>query len=84
VNLLGVPVLYIVGGLSIVEFLVMIYISLKYPALVMSGDSSHIWWIPTFLASLIVIGLIIYYLPRYLRMRQGVNIDFVYKELPPE
>ena len=62
----------------------MIWISLKYPALVMSGDSSHIWWIPTFLASLIAIGLIIYYLPRYLRRRQGVNIDFVYKELPPE
>jgi APA family basic amino acid/polyamine antiporter len=84
VNLFGVPLLYIVGGLSIIEFLVLIYISLKYPALVMSGDASHIWWIPTFLASLIAVGLIIYYLPRYLRRRQGVNIDFVYQELPPE
>jgi len=84
INWFGVPVLYIVGTLSIVEFLVMIWISLKYPALVMNGNSSHIWWIPTFLASLIAIGLIIYYLPRYIRRRQGVNIDFVYKELPPE
>jgi hypothetical protein len=50
----------------------------------MSGDPSHVWWIPTFLASLIAIGLIIYYLPRYLRKRQGVIIDFVYQELPPE
>jgi hypothetical protein len=50
----------------------------------MNGDSSNIWWIPAFLAALIVIGLIIYYAPRYLRRRQGVNIDFVYQELPPE
>jgi APA family basic amino acid/polyamine antiporter len=84
VNLWGIPVLYIVGALSIIEFLVIIGISLKYPALVMNGDSSNIWWIPAFLAALIVAGLIIYYAPRYLRRRQGVNIDFVYTELPPE
>jgi APA family basic amino acid/polyamine antiporter len=84
VNLWGIPVLYIVGALSIIEFLVIIGISLKYPALVMNGDSSNIWWIPAFLAALIVVGLIIYYAPRYLRRRQGVNIDFVYQELPPE
>jgi amino acid transporter len=84
VNLWGIPVLYITGGLSIIEFLVIIGIALKYPALVMNGDSSNIWWVPAFLAALIVIGLLIYYTPRYLRKRQGVNIDFVYQELPPE
>jgi len=84
VNLWGIPVLYIVGVLSIIEFLVIIGISLKYPALVMNGDSSNIWWIPAFLGALIAAGLIIYYAPRYFRRRQGVNIDFVYTELPPE
>jgi APA family basic amino acid/polyamine antiporter len=80
----GVPVLYITGGLSIIIFLAIIGISLKYPALVMNGDPSNIWWIPAFLAALIVLGLLLYYIPRYLRQRQGVNVDFVYKELPPE
>jgi len=84
VNLWGIPVLYITGGLSIIEFLAIIGIGLKYPALVMNGNASNIWWIPAFLAALIVIGLLIYYVPRYLRQRQGVNINFVYKELPPE
>jgi amino acid transporter len=84
VNLWGIPVLYITGALSIIEFLVIIGIALKYPALVMNGDPSNIWWIPAFLAALIVIGLLIYYIPRFLRQRQGVNIDFVYQELPPE
>jgi amino acid transporter len=83
-NLWGIPVLYITGVLSIIEFLVIIGIALKYPALVMNGDPSNIWWIPAFLAALIVVGLLVYYIPRFLRQRQGVNVDFVYRELPPE
>jgi len=83
-NLWGIPVLYITGVLSIIEFLVIIGIALKYPALVMNGDPSNIWWIPAFLGALIVVGLLIYYIPRFLRQRQGVNINFVYRELPPE
>jgi len=33
---------------------------------------------------LIVLGLLLYYVPLYLRKREGVNVGFVYKELPPE
>jgi amino acid transporter len=84
VNWFGVPVLYVTGVLSIIEFLVIIGIALKYPALVMNGDPSNRWWIPAFLAALIVAGLLLYYVPLYLRRRQGVNVGFVYKELPPE
>jgi len=51
---------------------------------VMNGDPSNVWWIPTFLAALIVIGLLLYYVPLYLRKREGVNVGCVYKELPPE
>jgi amino acid transporter len=84
VNWFGIPVLYITGALSIIEFLIIIGISLKYPALVMNGNPSNIWWIPAFLGALIVIGLLLYYVPLYLRKREGVNVGFVYKELPPE
>jgi basic amino acid/polyamine antiporter, APA family len=84
VDFLGIPLLVVVGVLSIVEFVGIIIISTQFPALVMQGNASNVWWIPTFLVGLIVLGLVLYYLPRFLRSRQGVNIDFVYKELPPE
>jgi basic amino acid/polyamine antiporter, APA family len=84
VNWFGVPVLYITGALSIIEFLIIIGISFKYPALVMNGNPDNIWWIPAFLGALIVLGLLLYYVPLYLRRREGVNVGFVYKELPPE
>ena len=84
VTFLGVPLLVVAAVLSIVEFVGILIISTQYPALVMQGDSKNIWWIPAFLGALIIIGLAIYYVPRMLRLRQGVNIDFVYRELPPE
>ena len=84
VNWFGIPVLYITGALSIIEFVIIIGIAFKYPALVMNGNPSNVWWIPAFLAALIVIGLLLYYVPLYLRRREGVNVGFVYKELPPE
>ena len=84
VTFLGVPLLVVAAVLSIIEFVGILIISTQYPALVMQGDSKNIWWIPAFLGALIIIGLAIYYVPRMLRLRQGVNIDFVYRELPPE
>ena len=32
----------------------------------------------------IVMIPLLYYVPRFIRARQGINIGFVYKELPPE
>ncbi len=84
VNWFGVPVLYVTGALSIIEFVIIIGIAFKYPALVMNGNPNNWWWIPAFLAALIVLGLLLYYVPLYLRRREGVNVGFVYKELPPE
>jgi basic amino acid/polyamine antiporter, APA family len=84
VKLLGIPVLYIVAPLSIAEFIFIIWISFQYPALVMAGNASDAWWIPAWLGGLIVGGALLYYVPRFIRAQQGVNIGFVYKELPPE
>lgn len=83
-SLLGIPVIQIVGVISIVIFAGLGLISTQYPALVMGGDSGNAWWIPAFFIALIVIGAALYYVPRFLRAREGVDIDFVYKELPPE
>ena len=84
INFLGVPVLYITGVFSIVFFLGLLVVGTQFPLLVMSGDPNNAWWIPAFFAAMIVIGLALYYIPRQVRRSQGVDIDFVYKELPPE
>ena len=84
VKLLGIPVLYIVGTLSILVFVGIAIISTQYPALVMNGNSSNLWWIPAWFGALIVGGCLLYYVPRLIRSSQGINIKFVYKELPPE
>ena len=36
------------------------------------------------MGGIVVVGLVVYYVARFLRRRQGVDIDLVYKELPPE
>src|ERR1039457_133543 len=84
VKFLGIPVLYIVGTLSILEFIGIIAISFINPASVMNGNRDDWWWIPAWLIGLMVGGALLYYIPRFIRARQGVNIGFVYKELPPE
>ena len=33
---------------------------------------------------IVVIGLVIYYGAKYVRRSQGIDIDLVYRELPPE
>ena len=84
VKFLGIPVLYIVGTLSILEFIGIIAISFINPLSVMNGNRDDWWWIPAWLGALIVGGALLYYVPRFIRAQQGVNIGFVYKELPPE
>ena len=84
VKFLGIPVLFIVAPLSIAIFVALAVVSTQYPALVMQGNSANFWWIPAWFAGLIVAGSLLYYIPRYIRARRGINVSFVYKELPPE
>jgi amino acid transporter len=84
VKFLGIPVLWIVAPLSIAIFVTLAVISTQYPALVMNGNPNNFWWIPAWFAGLIVGGALLYYVPKYIRARRGINVSFVYKELPPE
>jgi basic amino acid/polyamine antiporter, APA family len=84
VKFLGMPLLYIVGTLSILEFIGIIAISFINPLSVMNGNRDDWWWIPAWLIGLIVGGALLYYIPSVIRSRQGINVKFVYKELPPE
>jgi APA family basic amino acid/polyamine antiporter len=80
----GIPVLYIVGPLSIAVMVFLTWLTLTYPALALYGDASNAWWVPAFIGGIIVVGLVVYYGARTIRRGQGGDIDLVYKELPPE
>jgi amino acid transporter len=84
VNFMGIPVLRIVAPLAIVVMLFLTWLTIQYPALALYGNKDNLWWIPTFMGGIVVIGLVLFYLARFIRARQGVNIDLVYRELPPE
>jgi len=84
VKFLGIPVLFIVAPLSIAIFVALAVVSTQYPALVMNGNVANFWWIPAWFAGLVVVGAALYYIPKFVRARRGINVSFVYKELPPE
>ena len=80
---MGVPVLRIVSPLSALVMVFLVWAVLKYPALAI-GTPEHAWWVPAFIAGIVVVGLLLYYIPKMFRKSQGIDIDLVYKELPPE
>jgi basic amino acid/polyamine antiporter, APA family len=85
VRFLGVPVLYIVAPLSILVMLFLTWCTLAYPALALNGHFDQNWWqIPAFMGMIVVVGLVVYYAAKYVRRGQGIDVDLVYRELPPE
>jgi len=80
----GVPLLPIVSVLSILVIGGLAYLVLAYQQLGIA--TPQLGPLPgfIFMGSLIVIGLIIFYVARFVRARQGINLDLIYSELPPE
>ncbi len=80
----GIPLLPIVAVLSIVVIIGLAYLVLAYQQLGIA--TPQLGPLPgfIFMGSLIVIGLIIFYVARFVRARQGINLDLIYSELPPE
>ncbi len=80
----GIPLLPIVAVLSIVVIIGLAYLVLSYQQLGIA--TPQLGPLPgfIFMGSLIVIGLIIFYVARFVRARQGINLDLIYSELPPE
>ena len=75
--------LKIVAPLS---FLVMAYLTwatLAFPALAIQQPSNW-WWVPAFMGRVVIFGLVVYYVARAVRRSQGIDVDLVYRELPPE
>ncbi len=79
VSVAGIPVLPIVAVLSIVVMIGLAYVVLAYPQLGIIP-----WQGFAFMGSLVVLGLLIYFIARAIRLTQGINLDLIYRELPPE
>jgi amino acid transporter len=84
IKLLGIPVLQIVAPLAIAVVLFLTWEAWHYPALALSGNTGNRWEIPAFMAGIVVVGLLIYYIARAVRRSQGIDLDLVYRELPPD
>jgi amino acid transporter len=80
VRIAGIPVLPVAAVLSLAVMVGLAYIVLTYPQL---GIASP-WAGFAFMGSLVAIGLIIYFVARVVRASQGVNLNLIYQELPPE
>ena len=79
VSIAGIPVLPIVAVLSIVVMVALAYVVLSYPQLGILP-----WQGFAFMGSLVVLGLLIFFIARAVRSTQGINLDLIYHELPPE
>jgi len=80
----GIPLLKIVSPLSFLAMAFLVYDTLKYPDLALSGVSSHRWYVPAFMLATAAFGLLVYYGARVWRKGSGVDVDLVYRELPPD
>jgi hypothetical protein len=80
----GIPLLKIVAPLSFAVMAFLVFDTLKYPALALSGNSSHWWYVPLFMGATAAFGLAVYYGARVVRRDQGIDVDLVYRELPPD
>lgn len=83
-KLLGIPLLQIVAPFSIGVVLFLTWEAWHYPALALSGNTGNRWQIIAFMGGIVVVGLLIYYVARAVRRSQGIDLDLVYQELPPD
>ena len=79
-----VIILLIMSALSIAVMIGLAYLVLSYQQFGIA--TPQLGPLPGFLfmGALIVIGLAIFFIARFVRARQGINLDLIYKELPPE
>ncbi|MEA2509763.1 MAG: hypothetical protein QOG21_1845, partial [Actinomycetota bacterium] len=82
-NVAGIPLLKIVSPLSFLVMAFLVWETLKYPPLAILVPE-HKWYVPVFMLATAAVGLIVYYVARAVRRSQGIDLDLVYQELPPD
>ena len=79
----SIPLLPIVAVLSIAVMIGLAYLVLSYQQFGIATPSLGPLPGFIFMGALIVIGLVIFFVARFVRARQGINLDLIYRELPP-
>jgi basic amino acid/polyamine antiporter, APA family len=82
----GVPVMSIVGVLSLAACVAALVIFWKdpYAGLRNFDDGSRYWWGVIYNVAIFVSGFVIYFVARAINHRRGVDIDRRFKEIPVE
>ena len=76
----GIPLLSILGVGNLALFTLILVASFDTPAF--SGPTSG--RAIAFVVGIYVVGAILYFVSRAIQQRRGVNLDLLYKEIPPE
>jgi basic amino acid/polyamine antiporter, APA family len=83
IKVAGIPLLKIVSPLSFLVMAFLVWETLKYLPLAVFVPE-HRWYVPAFMLATAAVGLIVYYVARAVRRSQGIDLDLVYQELPPD
>ena len=83
VKWLGIPVLKIVSPLSFLVMAFLTWETLHYLPLAVFVPE-HRWYVWAFMGATVAFGLFVYYAAKIIRKFQGIDVDLVYRELPPE
>jgi APA family basic amino acid/polyamine antiporter len=81
-SFLGVPVISIFGVLSLVTCGVYFWIVDKYTGLLVVGVTLRQLWVATILCTLS--GVLIYFVAKAVRAREGVRLEAAFTEIPPD
>jgi len=76
----GIPLIVIAGVVNLILFTVILYSSYTLPAF--SGPVGGV--AIAFVLGIYVVGLVVYFIAAAIRSQQGVNLNLLYSEIPPE
>jgi APA family basic amino acid/polyamine antiporter len=76
----GFPLISVAGIINIVLYALLFYLSILYPTI--SGPISPSVF--ELIVAVVIIGFAAFYIARAVRIRQGIQIDLAFKEIPPE
>jgi len=79
-RVLGIPVITIIGVLSVVAQGFMAWVFLRDPSAGLNGNPKMVWFnIIVFLS-----GLVVYYVAKFVQRSRGVDVDLSFKQVPEE
>ena len=76
----GIPVLSIIGAIAFVTIVGLLIFGQLIPTIQGGLDPRAVTW--TF--GLFFAGLVYYYIVKWYRLKHGIDLSFVYRQIPPE